>query len=106
MSCINYKHPDVAKIAGELNVSPVVAAAKIGVWQSKNNIEDRFPTVNELNQTEEIIENVEFNKVDFSDITDDSQPEMLVSKDEVKSNIIAMAIFFNFSFIVSPSFFY
>lgn len=34
MSCINYKHPDVAKIAGELNISPVVAA-KIGVWQSK-----------------------------------------------------------------------
>ena len=48
MSCINYKHPDVAKIAGELNISPVVAAAKIGVWQSKNNIEDRFPTVEEL----------------------------------------------------------
>lgn len=49
MSCINFKHPEVIKIAGELNVSPVVAAAKIGLWQSKNNIEDRFPTVDELN---------------------------------------------------------
>jgi hypothetical protein len=47
-NCVSHSHPDVAKIAGELNVSPVVAAAKIGVWQSKNNIEDRFPTVDEL----------------------------------------------------------
>lgn len=53
-NCINYKHPDVVKIAGELNVSPVVAAAKIGVWQSKNNIEDRFPTVDELQQSNKI----------------------------------------------------
>ena len=53
-NCVNFNSPDVAKIAGELNVSPVVAAAKIGVWQSKNNIEDRFPTVNELQQPNEI----------------------------------------------------
>jgi hypothetical protein len=61
-NCINYNNPDVVKIAGELNVSPVVVAAKIGLWQSKNNIEDRFPTVDELIETKEIIEDVLNNK--------------------------------------------
>jgi len=53
-NCVNFNSPDVVKLAGELNVSPVVAAAKIGVWQSKNNIEDRFPTVDELQQSNEV----------------------------------------------------
>lgn len=53
-NCINHKHPDVAKIAGELNVSPVVAAAKIGVWQEKNNIIDRFPTIEEIQKPQEV----------------------------------------------------
>jgi len=76
-NCINYKHPDVAKIAGELNISPVVAAAKIGLWQSKNNIEDRFPTVEELIPVQEIItENKVVKKIkksllDFVNYTED-----------------------------------
>lgn len=53
-NCINKNHPDVAKLAGELNILPAVAAAKIGVWQSKNNIFDRFPTKDELNKKEEV----------------------------------------------------
>ena len=57
MACINRKHPEVLVIAGELNISPAVAAAKIAVWQTKNNVEDRFPTVDELNQSNETIIN-------------------------------------------------
>lgn len=53
-NCINKNHPEVVKLAGELNVSPAVAAAKIGVWQTKNNIFDRFPTKDEINKKEEI----------------------------------------------------
>lgn len=65
-NCINHNDPDVVKIAGELNVSPVVAGAKIGVWQIKNNIEDRFPTVNELNNSEKIV------KKDLSEFVDEN----------------------------------
>ncbi len=76
-NCINYKHPDVAKIAGELNVSPVVAAAKIGVWQSKNNIEDRFPTVEELQSANEKI---------FTNISEslENKIQSLSNRDDVK----------------------
>ena len=88
MSCINYKHPDVAKIAGELNISPVVAAAKIGVWQSKNNIKDRFPTIDELSQSNDLNTTLKavdilqsdkatilFKEVDFTSIIDDNQDQ-------------------------------
>ena len=53
-NCVNFNSPDVVKLAGELNVSPVVAAAKIGVWQSKNNIEDSFPKVEDIIQSNEV----------------------------------------------------
>ena len=45
-NCVNFNSPDVVKLAGELNVSPVVAAAKIGLYQDKNGL-DKFPTVDE-----------------------------------------------------------
>jgi len=61
MSCINKNHPDVAKLAGELNILPAVAAAKIGVWQEKNNNFDRFPTKEELILSNKIIYNGIFN---------------------------------------------
>jgi hypothetical protein len=35
-------------MAEELNVSPAVLGAKVGVWQEKNSIEDRFPTIDEM----------------------------------------------------------
>ena len=53
-NCINHKHPDIVKMAGELNISPVVLAAKIGVWQEKNNIIDRFPTIEEIQKPQEV----------------------------------------------------
>ena len=52
-NCVNFNSPDVVKLAGELNVSPVVAAAKIGLYQDKNGL-DKFPTVDELSQTKEV----------------------------------------------------
>lgn len=84
--CVNKNLPEVKELIDKLNINPLVALAKISIWQEQNGL-DRFPTIDELNQTEEVVENVEFNKVNFSDITDDSQPEMLISKDEVKNNI-------------------
>jgi hypothetical protein len=48
MSCINFKHPEILRMAEELNVSPAVLGAKVGVWQEKNNVEDRFPTSEEV----------------------------------------------------------
>jgi hypothetical protein len=47
MSCVNKNLQEVKDIAGELNMSPAIAAIKIGFWQA-NNTEDRFPTVDEL----------------------------------------------------------
>lgn len=49
-NCVNFNSPDVVKLAGELNVSPAVAAAKIGLYQDKNGL-DKFPTVDELNNS-------------------------------------------------------
>jgi len=48
MECINISHPDVVKLSKELNISPTIIGAKIGVWQKQNNIFDRFPTKAEL----------------------------------------------------------
>lgn len=47
MSCVNKNLQEVKDIAGELNMSPAIAAIKIGKWQA-DNTEDRFPTVDEL----------------------------------------------------------
>ena len=53
-TCINKNHPDVIRIAEELNTLPAVAAAKIGVWQENNNILDRFPSTEELSQPSQV----------------------------------------------------
>ena len=47
-NCINKNHSEILQLAEELNVSPAVVAAKVGIWQIKNNILDRFPTIEEL----------------------------------------------------------
>ena len=53
MSCINRNLPEVKKLSENLNISTALVAAKVGVWQSKNSIEDRFPTIEELNSKNE-----------------------------------------------------
>ena len=69
MACINRSHPEILQLAEELNVSPAVVSAKVGIWQSKNNILDRFPTIEELdvksnnvNQSLKAIEILSFDK--------------------------------------------
>lgn len=57
MACINKNHPEITKMAEELNVSPAVLSAKIGIWQTKNNIIDKFPTKEELGLKEASILN-------------------------------------------------
>lgn len=69
MACINKNHPEILKMAEELNVSPAVLSAKIGLWQEKNNITDRFPTTNELNNN--IVTDVK--TIDFSNITSNNE---------------------------------
>ena len=69
-NCVNFNSPDVVKLAGELNVSPAVAAAKIGLYQDKNGL-DKFPTVDELQQPNETVNELD-NEFDFTNIIDDS----------------------------------
>jgi hypothetical protein len=54
--CVNYKSHAVIDLASELGVSPLIAAAKIGVWQDKNGL-DSFPTAEDLSTpiTEEVV---------------------------------------------------
>jgi len=75
MSCINKNHPDVAKLAGELNILPAVAAAKIGVWQEKNNNFDRFPTKDEL---------VKSNKINYQNIQSVSDQGIIASEKTIR----------------------
>jgi len=70
-NCINRKHPEIIKMAEELNVLPAVLSAKIGLWQTKNDIIDRFPTVEELaNNFDNISEELE-NKIKNTSISDE-----------------------------------
>jgi len=55
MSCINRNLPEVKKLSEDLNISTALVAAKVGVWQSKNSIEDRFPTIEELRGKDNIV---------------------------------------------------
>jgi len=75
MSCINKNHPDVAKLAGELNILPAVAAAKIGVWQEKNNNFDRFPTKDEL---------VKSNKINYQNTQSVSDQGIIASEKTIR----------------------
>jgi len=105
MSCINKNHPDVAKLAGELNILPAVAAAKIGVWQEKNNNFDRFPTVDELKPSQKVIKNTlqnkEVNKKDLSEFVDETNNSKInledLNKKEISRNKYKLNTF-NFHF--------
>ena len=81
MSCINFKHPEVTKMAGELNIHPAVLAAKMGVWQNQNNIEDRFPTKEEL-----YINNKEIKEFNLDDVLDTNEKSEIFTPIESKSN--------------------
>lgn len=74
MSCINFKHPEILKMAEELNVSPAVLGAKVGVWQERNGIEDRFPTSEEIMIGNEFTSNEKFEDKFKGNINDNVDP--------------------------------
>ena len=84
-NCINKNHPDVIKMAEELNVLPAVLSAKIGIWQTKNDIIDRFPTVSELNDSKEINQDL-LENVDFTDVTTSKETQIFDDVNVVKEN--------------------
>lgn len=45
--CINPNSIQVKELSDELGLKPIIVAAKIAVWQDKNNTYD-FPSVNDL----------------------------------------------------------
>lgn len=48
--CVNHKSPEVISIADVLEINPIIAAAKIALWQERNNIYDRFPSMKEITE--------------------------------------------------------
>ena len=47
MSCINKSHPDFIKLQEEVNINPLILAAKIGIWMEENST-DEYPTAKDL----------------------------------------------------------
>jgi len=46
--CININHPEVKQLIKDMGLNPAITAAKISVWQTRWNMFDRYPTVEEL----------------------------------------------------------
>lgn len=101
-NCINHKHPDIVKMAGELNISPVVLAAKIGVWQEKNNITDRFSTIDEIN---EYINNSHIDNSQVNNWQDIFENIFNWSKEDTTSDVVIKNILEN-NYIKKDSFLY
>ena len=55
-NCVNKNSKEVVRLAVELDISPATTAAKIGIWQTRNNSLE-FPTVEDLQSmpTEEVV---------------------------------------------------
>ena len=85
MACINKNHPEILKMAEELNVSPAVLSAKVGLWQEKNNINDRFPKVEDIIQSDniEIINNIKENPL--NEFVDTSGPLFFEPSKDIKN---------------------
>ncbi len=45
--CVNIKHPDVIKLAEQMQEAATVVAAKVAIWQEFNGL-DKWPTINDL----------------------------------------------------------
>ena len=94
MNCINKNHPDVIKIAKELELPKAVVAAKIGVWQTNNNITNRFPSKEELLNDKKESTNVinKINKIsslrtfDFNDL--EGKPQTKEVNSIIHNNIL------------------
>jgi hypothetical protein len=44
-TCININHPDIIKLSKDLKIPKTVVAAKVAIWQKKNNNYEKFPTL-------------------------------------------------------------
>lgn len=53
MHCVNITHPDFKTLKEETKLHPAVLAAKIAIWQEKNNTED-FPSITQINPSNEV----------------------------------------------------
>ena len=53
MHCVNITHPDFKTLKEETKLHPAILAAKIAIWQEKNNTED-FPDVTQINPSNEV----------------------------------------------------
>ena len=53
MHCVNINHPDFKTLKEETKLHPAILAAKIAIWQEKNNTED-FPDVTQINPSNEV----------------------------------------------------
>jgi hypothetical protein len=88
--CVNHKSHAVIDLASELGVSPLIAAAKISLWQEVNGLE-KFPTVDELHTASVVKENAKpeqkltepiseiglSDEVNFHDLVDENAPNTL-----------------------------
>lgn len=54
--CVNHNSPEVITMAKRLEVHPIIAAAKIALWQEKENDLTKWPSVDQLRDfTEELV---------------------------------------------------
>jgi len=54
--CININHADVQELAKQLNLNPIIVAARIGDWQDINNT-NKWPSIEDIT-----VSNIEIDK--------------------------------------------
>lgn len=55
-TCVNINHPTVLDFSKRLNISPRIVAAKISLWQDKNNTTTEFPKLEDIEVKKEFYE--------------------------------------------------
>ncbi len=48
MKCINTSHPTFKKLVNETGMNPFELELKIASWQKDNNVDDTFPSAEQL----------------------------------------------------------
>lgn len=101
--CVNHKSHSVIDLAKELGVSPLVAAAKIALWQEKNGL-DKFPDSSNLLEkvkqeaVPEVEENIESVERDYSNLVDENTTPLFDDVNDIVEDTISsdnQAILFN-----------
>jgi hypothetical protein len=98
--CVNHKSVTVKDLASELGVNPLVAAAKVAIWQEKNGL-DSFPTAEDLKFSENIVSqkvlesknnlnkdsNIFTNKINFNNLKGSKKNELDWNEPKITSTI-------------------